>query len=163
MAGIILELDGVKKRYPVYGRLGHFLPPVNFISAMKDVSFRLREGETYGIVGESGSGKTTTGRVIAGLTGADGGRVLYRGEDMLKSSKKAWKRFRRDIQFIFQDPFSSLDPRERAGEILEESLIIQRIGGTGDRRKMILGAYAGVHRDRPFMRLPPRQVRQVRG
>ncbi|MDR0710623.1 MAG: ATP-binding cassette domain-containing protein [Spirochaetaceae bacterium] len=138
MADVILELDGVKKQYPVYGRLGHFLPPVSFVRAMKDVSFTLREGETYGLVGESGSGKTTTGRVIAGLTGADGGRVLCRGEDLLRLSKKGWKRFRRDIQFIFQDPFSSLDPRKRAGKILEESLVIHRMGGRDDRRRRVL-------------------------
>jgi oligopeptide transport system ATP-binding protein len=138
MAETILELDGVKKQYPVYGRLGHFFPPVSFIRAMKDVSFKLREGETYGLVGESGSGKTTTGRVITGLTGADGGRVLCGGEDLLKLSKKAWKRFRRDIQFVFQDPFSSLDPRERAGKILEESLVIHRIDGREERRKRVL-------------------------
>jgi oligopeptide transport system ATP-binding protein len=138
VAEIILELDQVKKQYPVYGRLGHFFPPESYIRAMKDVSFRLREGETYGLVGESGSGKTTTGRVIAGLTGADGGRVLCRGADLLRLSKKAWKPFRRDIQFVFQDPFSSLDPRERAGDILEESLIIHRLGGREERRKRVL-------------------------
>jgi oligopeptide transport system ATP-binding protein len=134
----ILELDSVKKRYPVNGRLGRFLPPVSFIEAMNDVSFKLREGETYGIVGESGSGKTTTGRIIAGLTKADGGSVRYCGEDILNLSKKEWKPFRRDIQFVFQDPFSSLDPRERAGDILEESLIIHRMGNRDDRQKRIL-------------------------
>jgi oligopeptide transport system ATP-binding protein len=138
MAETILELDGVKKRFPVYGRLGRFLPPAAFIGAMKDVSFKLREGETYGLVGESGSGKTTTGRVIAGLTGADGGRAVCMGEDLLRLSKKGWKRFRRDIQMVFQDPFSSLDPRQRAGKMLEESLIIHRIGGREERRKRAL-------------------------
>jgi oligopeptide transport system ATP-binding protein len=134
----VLELEGVKKRYPVYGRLGRFLPPAAFIKAVRDVSFKLMEGETYGLVGESGSGKTTTGRIIAGLTAADGGRVLCRGTDMTGLSKKAWRRFRRDIQFVFQDPFSSLDPRERAGEILEESLVIHRMGSRDERRKKVL-------------------------
>jgi oligopeptide transport system ATP-binding protein len=138
VAEIILELDKVEKQYPVYGPLGHFFPPVSFIKAVKDVSFYLREGEVYGIVGESGSGKTTTGRLIAGLTRPDGGRILYQSEDLPGLSKTAWKRFRRDIQVVFQDPFSSLDPRERAGEILEESLVIHRMGGRDYRRKRIL-------------------------
>jgi oligopeptide transport system ATP-binding protein len=137
---VILELEAVHKRYPVYGRLGRFAPPLAFVEAMNGVSFTLREGETYAIVGESGSGKTTTGRVIAGLTHADGGRVLYGGEDLLKLSKKGWKRFRRDIQFVFQDPFSSLDPRMRAGKILEESLSIYREGGRIERRQKALAS-----------------------
>jgi oligopeptide transport system ATP-binding protein len=138
MAEPILEILSLKKKYPVYGRLHRLLPPVDHVHAVQDVSLTLREGETYGMVGESGSGKTTVGRLIAGLTPADGGSIRYRGKELLGLSKKEWKPYRKDIQFVFQDPFSSLDPREKAGEILEEALIIHRMGGPAERRKRVL-------------------------
>jgi oligopeptide transport system ATP-binding protein len=89
-------------------------------------------------VGESGSGKTTTGRIIAGLTPADSGGVFYKEKNLLQLSKKEWKPLRGDIQFVFQDPFSSLDPKEKAGDILEESLIIHRMGNRAERRHRVL-------------------------
>jgi oligopeptide transport system ATP-binding protein len=154
MAEVVLEITSLRKKYPVYGRLNRLLPPVSHIHAVRDVSLTLREGETYGMVGESGSGKTTVGRLIAGLTPADGGSIRYRGQELLGLSKKGWARHRGDIQFVFQDPFSSLDPRQKAGEILEEALVIHRMGGPEERRKQVLETLemAGLRQEHYFRR-----------
>ena len=138
MAEPLLELEGVTKRFPIYGPFNRLLPPKAFIQAARNVSFRIREGETFGLVGESGSGKTTLGRIIAGLTPADSGHIRYRGIDLLGLSKWEWKPYRRDIQVVFQDPFSSLDPRQKAGDMLEESLVIRGVLNREERRKRVL-------------------------
>ena len=131
----ILEVDSLEKKYPVR-RPGHPFAK-SFVTAVKDVSFRLYEGETYGLVGESGSGKTTTGRTIVGLTPASSGKVIYQNRDLTRLSRKEFRKFRKDIQYVFQDPFSSLNPRKRIGDILEEPLIIHKMGDKVWRREQV--------------------------
>ena len=87
-------------------------------------SFSIDEGETFGLVGESGSGKTTTGRCILRLIEPTSGEVRFRGEDVLAFSRTRLREARRDMQIVFQDPYSSLNPRMRVGAIVEEPLII---------------------------------------
>ena len=99
---------------------------------MADVSFDIRKGETLGIVGESGCGKTTIGRMLVGLDKPTSGSVLFGGKDLASSSGRQYRRERRDIQYMFQDSYASLDPRMRAGSILREPLIVQ---GMGSRRE----------------------------
>ena len=101
-----IEFRGVSR---VYGEL----------RAVDDVSFAIDEGETFGLVGESGSGKTTIGRCILRLIEPTSGEVRFRGEDVLAFSSSRLRAARRDMQIVFQDPYSSLNPRLRAGAIVE--------------------------------------------
>ena len=104
------------------------------VRAVNDVSFAIDEGETFGLVGESGSGKTTTGRCILRLIEPTSGEVRFKGEDVLSFSRSRMRQARRDMQIVFQDPYSSLNPRMRVGAIVEEPLIIHRIGSKPERR-----------------------------
>lgn len=113
-----LEIRDLKKYFPTSSGLLH---------AVDGVSFTLEKGKTIGIVGESGCGKSTAGRVIARLLDATDGEVLLNGEDILYRKGRALKDLRCDIQMIFQDPYSSLDPRKTIYNIIAEPLIIQRV------------------------------------
>ena len=94
------------------------------IRAVDGVTFAVQTGETLGLVGESGCGKSTVARLILRLLDADGGKVLYRGEDLLTLPHRDLAPLRRDLQLIFQDPFSSLNPRQKAGAIVSEPLLV---------------------------------------
>jgi ABC-type oligopeptide transport system ATPase subunit len=107
------------------------------VRAVNDVTFTIAEGETFGLVGESGSGKTTTGRCILRLVEPTSGEVRFKGEDVLGFSRARMREARRDMQIVFQDPFSSLNPRMRVGAIVEEPLIIHRIGSKSERRARV--------------------------
>jgi oligopeptide transport system ATP-binding protein len=107
------------------------------VRAVDGVSFSIDEGETFGLVGESGSGKTTTGRCILRLIEPTSGEVRYRDEDVLRFSRARMRRARREMQIVFQDPYSSLNPRMRAGAIVEEPLVIHRIGSKAARRERV--------------------------
>ena len=107
------------------------------VAAVDDVSFHIDEGETFGLVGESGSGKTTTGRCMLRLIEATSGEVTFRGENVLAISPSRLRAARRQMQIVFQDPYSSLNPRMRAREIVEEPLIIHRLGNRAARRKRV--------------------------
>lgn len=109
-----------------------FAPP-KILHALSDVSLDLYKGETLGVIGESGCGKSTLGRCIVRLHKPTSGRLIYRGEDILSSDSKRDKQLRKEIQMIFQDPYSSLDPRVTAGRIIEEPLLIH--GLERDRRR----------------------------
>lgn len=131
----ILDVRNLKKYFPVMGKLGSLGGIKNHVKAVNDVSFQLYEGETYGLVGESGSGKSTTGRTILRLTDATDGQAFYQGKDIFKLSSKELKEIRKDLQMVFQDPYSSLNPRIRIGEMLEEPMIIHKIGGDKQQRR----------------------------
>jgi len=108
-----------------------------FIEAVAGVSFALAEAETLALVGESGSGKTTTGRCILRLIEPTSGAVRFKGEDVLGFSRARMQAARRDMQIVFQDPYSSLNPRMRVGDIVEEPLIIHRTGPKAARRSRV--------------------------
>jgi len=123
------------------------------VAAVDDVSFRIEEGETFGLVGESGSGKTTTGRCLLRLIEPSSGAVRFRGENVLDFSKRRLREARRDMQIVFQDPYSSLNPRMRAREIVEEPLIIHKLGARAKREARVaelfrLVGLSPVHLDR---------------
>jgi ABC-type oligopeptide transport system ATPase subunit len=101
------------------------------------VSFAIQRGETFGLVGESGSGKTTTGRCILRLIEPTSGAVRVNGEDVLAFSRARLREARRDMQIVFQDPYSSLNPRMRARTIVEEPLVIHRLGSRAERRARV--------------------------
>src|SRR3989442_8454926 len=107
------------------------------VAAVDDVSFTIDEGETFGLVGESGSGKTTTGRCMLRLIEPSSGEVRFRGENVLAFSRRRLREARRDMQVVFQDPYSSLNPRMRARQIVEEPLIIHGLGARAERRTRV--------------------------
>jgi peptide/nickel transport system ATP-binding protein/oligopeptide transport system ATP-binding protein len=115
---------------------GLFEPP-SVVRAVDDVSFSIEEGEMFGLVGESGCGKSTTGRCILRLIEPDAGEVSFRGENVLGFSAARMRLARRDMQIVFQDPYSSLNPRMRVGDIVEEPLVIHRLGSREERRARV--------------------------
>jgi ABC-type oligopeptide transport system ATPase subunit len=120
-----------------FERGGGFLRPRSVVKAVDDVSFTIDEGETYGLVGESGSGKSTTGRCMLRLIEPTSGQMLFRGENVLAFDRSRMRAARRDMQMVFQDPYSSLNPRMRVRDIVEEPLIIHRIGARAERRAKV--------------------------
>jgi ABC-type oligopeptide transport system ATPase subunit len=107
------------------------------VRAVDGVSFSIAEGETFGLVGESGSGKTTTGRCMLRLVEPTSGSVRFRGDDVLAFSRARMREARRQMQIVFQDPYSSLNPRMRVGDIVEEPLVIHRMGTKAARRARV--------------------------
>jgi ABC-type oligopeptide transport system ATPase subunit len=117
------------------------------VKAVDDISFAIEPGETFGLVGESGSGKTTAGRCLLRLIEPTSGAVRFRGEDVLAFSRSRLRQARRDMQIVFQDPYSSLNPRMRARQIVEEPLIIHRLGNGAARRARVRELFALVGLD----------------
>jgi oligopeptide/dipeptide ABC transporter ATP-binding protein len=122
----LLEITNLVKEYPVtHGLLQR---KVGAVHAVSDVTFSIRAGETFGLVGESGCGKTTIGKVVVALERPTTGEVRLRGKTMSGLRGSELRQHRRDLQLMFQDPYSSLDPRMRVGSIIREPLEIQRLG-----------------------------------
>lgn len=132
---VILEVKNLKTYFPVHHGIGR---PKQFVKAVNDVSFFLKKGETYGLVGESGCGKSTTGRSILRLIEPTDGEIIYRGKNIMKFNAKEMMPVRKGLQMIFQDPYSSLNPRKRVGTILEESLKIHNIGTKQERTEKVM-------------------------
>ena len=114
----------------------------SIVRAVDDVSFTVEQGEMFGLVGESGSGKSTIGRCILRLIEPTSGEVRFRGEDVLRLSRAEMRLARRNMQIVFQDPFSSLNPRMRVGDIVEEPLIVHRLGTKGERQRRVAELFA---------------------
>jgi oligopeptide transport system ATP-binding protein len=125
MSDVLLEVRDLVKHYPVGG--GMLSKPAGVVRAVDGVSFSIRRGETLGLVGESGCGKTTTGRCILQLERPTSGRVVFEGVDLTALEGAALRAVRRRIQVIFQDPYSSLNPRMTIGQILAEPLKVHGI------------------------------------
>ncbi len=122
----LLRVDRLKKHYPIRG--GVLGGTIGAVRAVDGVSFELLPGETLGLVGESGCGKSTLGRTIMRLEDPTDGRVDFDGNDLASAKGGELQRLRREIQMIFQDPYSSLNPRMTVGEIVREPLVVHRIG-----------------------------------
>lgn len=149
--GNLIEVNGLKKYFPIKG--GFFNKTVANLKAVDDISFFIKEGETLGVVGESGCGKSTTGRAVLRLHEPTAGQILFDGIDLMQLDKEALRKKRKDMQLIFQDPFSSLNPRITVGDIIGEPLEVHyKLKGTEktDRVKELLG----------FVGLSPYHVRR---
>lgn len=141
---MLLEVDRLVKYFPVRG--GLLQRTVAWVKAVDDVSFFIRRGETLGLVGESGCGKTTVGRTVLRLLPATSGQVLFEGKDVFAYKPSELKHLRRDMQIIFQDPFSSLDPRVPIGESIGEGLVIHGVSKSERQARVrdVL-AHVGLH------------------
>src|SRR5579885_429886 len=126
----LLQVQNLKTYFPILG--GIFRRTVGYVQAVDDVSFDVKKGETFDLVGESGCGKTTTGRTILRLNKATAGKVIFDGKDVFSLSPGELKKTRADMQIIFQDPYSSLNPRMPVGDIIGEGL---RVHGMTDRKE----------------------------
>jgi len=135
VGGVVLAARELVKEFPV--TRGMMQRKVGTVSAVAGVSFDIRQGETLGLVGESGCGKTTVGRMLVGLEKPTSGAVLFDGKDLARSSGRQYRRERRDIQYMFQDSYASLDPRMRAGSILREPLVVQGIGSRREQHDKV--------------------------
>ena len=149
---VILSAEHVKKYFPITGLFGRL---ENYVRAVDDVSLELRRGETYGLVGETGCGKSTLGRTLISLVPATEGRILLEGRDITRLSESESRALRRQVQMVFQDPYTSLNPRKRVGNILTEAMDIQKIGQKSERMDMALELMdrVGLHMEH-FYRYP---------
>ena len=128
-----------------------------WVAAVDDVSFTVEEGETFGLVGESGSGKTPTGRCMLRLIEPTSGAVRFRGENVLAFSRARMREARRDMQIVFQDPYSALNPRMRAAAIVEEPLVIHGLGNRAARRERVAELFGLVGLDPAHLDRYPRE------
>jgi len=156
MAEILLKAENLTKSFPV--RKGFFQLKVGEVHALLGVSFDIRESETFGIVGESGSGKSTLGRIILRLDKPDKGSVFFRGTDFLALKGSNLRKARKNIQVVFQDPSTSLDPRMRIGRSVEEPLVIHKIGTKRERKEKVLDLLNKVGLNAEFFDKYPHQL-----
>jgi oligopeptide transport system ATP-binding protein len=134
--GALLKVSDLRKEFPV--RSGFLIERVSHtVNAVDGVSFEIEEGKTLGLVGESGSGKSTTGYCILQLLKPTAGTVRFQGKELTTLGREGIRRARRDMQIVFQDPYSSLDPRMTVGDIVSEPLEVHSVGTRRNRRARV--------------------------
>ncbi|HSF61843.1 MAG TPA: ATP-binding cassette domain-containing protein [Gaiellaceae bacterium] len=132
----LLVVENLKKYFPV--KKGFLIDrTVDYVRAVDDVSFDIREGETLGLVGESGSGKSTTGYCVLQLLKPTSGSIRFQGEELTKLKREALRATRREMQIVFQDPYASLNPRMTIGDIVGEPLLVHGLGTRQRRRRTV--------------------------
>ena len=138
----IVEADRLSKAFEV--RSQDRFARKSSVTVLDDISLAVRKGESFGLVGESGCGKSTLARCLLRLLEPSAGRVLFDGRDLAELDREELRLMRRRMQFVFQDPFASLDPRMTAGQIVEEPLLVHAIGDRDERRVAVLEMLADV-------------------
>jgi peptide/nickel transport system ATP-binding protein/oligopeptide transport system ATP-binding protein len=136
MTDILLQAKHLVKTYSQ--RSGKFGFATTQVRALDDVSIELKAGKTLAVVGESGSGKSTLARCLLQLQALDGGEVLFAGQDLAKLDGAALRQVRKNLQMVFQDPFASLNPRMRVGEIVAEGLLIHGLGNAAEQQAKVI-------------------------
>jgi oligopeptide transport system ATP-binding protein len=132
----LVEVSGLRKYFPVQG--GLFGGVVNQVRAVEDVSFTIGKGETLGLVGESGCGKSTVGRMALRLLEPTQGSVRFAGEDLARLDRKSLRQMRRRMQIVFQDPYSSLNPRSTVGSAIGEPLLVHGLARGADLERRVV-------------------------
>jgi oligopeptide/dipeptide ABC transporter ATP-binding protein len=130
----MIQMNNLVKHFPIKGSI---LEPKSYVKAVNHLTFHINEGETYGLVGESGCGKSTTGRLVLRLIEPTSGNVLYNGEDITIYSEEKLRQVRKDLQIVFQDPYSSLNPRAQIGKAILEPMNIFNIGEVKERKDRV--------------------------
>ncbi len=149
---VVLRGEGIKKYFPVRSGIG---TPKKFVKAVDGVDISIEEGEIYGLVGETGCGKSTLGRTLMRLTDPTDGNIQVLGKDITALKQSELTELRKNVQMVFQDPYTSLDPRQRVGSILMEALEIHGIGTRTERMEAALKIMERVGlRDEHFYRYP---------
>ena len=138
----VIEVKDLKKHFPI--KKGLLRRTVGHVYAVDGVSFTVKSGETLGLVGESGCGKTTAGRAVLRLTEPTSGSIQVDGTEITGLSKSELRPYRRQMQIIFQDPFSSLNPRQTAGDIVGEPLLVHGVANTKERQEQVSALFARV-------------------
>jgi oligopeptide/dipeptide ABC transporter ATP-binding protein len=154
-AGNLVEVRNLVKYFPV--RAGVLQRVQGWVKAVDDVTFTIERGETLGLVGESGCGKTTIGRSILRLIEPTGGEVMFEGEDLVGMPQRQLKEMRREMQIIFQDPYSSLDPRSQIGTIIGEGLQVHGVKDAQERQERVLDMLTTVGLSEDHMRRYPHE------
>jgi peptide/nickel transport system ATP-binding protein len=151
----VLEVTGLKKHFPV--KKGLLSRTAGYVYAVDGVSFEIGEGETLGLVGESGCGKSTVGRTVLRLIEPTDGSIKVSGTDVTKLGKSEMRPYRREMQIIFQDPFSSLNPRMSAGDIVGELLQVHRIAEGKEKEDRVAALFERVGLRRAQMKAFPHE------
>lgn len=133
MSESLIRIENIVKQFPIHG--GVFSKQIGAVKAVQGVSFELKKGETLGLVGESGCGKSTLGRCIIRLIEPSSGRLFFKNKDITNIGGEELRELRKKMQIIFQDPYSSLNPRLTIGEAIEEPLLVHKILPTKQQRK----------------------------
>src|SRR4051812_2001932 len=149
-ADTLVSVQGLVKHFPVEGS-------DDVVRAVDGVSFSILRGETLGLVGESGCGKSTVGRCLLRLIEPTAGEVSFEGRDVLSMGKNELRGLRREMQIVFQDPYASLNPRMRVGNIVGEPLVIHGIGTKTDRRDRVADLLARVGLDPAYSKRYPHE------